>query len=285
MWKRSTPGAPTVGSSSSGKDFSLSGFFPSRKAKPGAGLADAPGKMLWTKVELSLALKSAGPLAAASPPGAPQEKAQTNATDIAVAEIVLSEQAGRTDALPRRASLGGTLIDTDAMPEDIPDQRARKFAVNHGVPPYIVPPDSIVSWTHTNSARGIEVCLQLDKPYSRAVEIWTVSYATQVSGVIYRDGEFGDIRGVSAAAAFLKGVRVRASKFACTSLDGRSQMTITAKPPMLPSFPVSVSTAYVLTRKGASLRWMPATSEARRSEDERIRRLSAKFCQMAASAA
>ncbi len=178
-------------------------------------------------------------------------------------------------------------IEGDLGQEDTPDSQARRFAVEHGVPPYIVPPDAVVSWTHKTTPRGIEVHLELDKTYSRCVEIWTVMWEKKMSGIIYRNGEFGDIRGVSAAAAFLKGVRVRASKFSCSSLDGSSTMTITAKPPMLPAFPVSVSTAYVLTRKGASLRWLPSSIESgRRSEDERIRRLSGVFaaCQLASSA-
>lgn len=170
---------------------------------------------------------------------------------------------------------------------DSPDRSARKFAVEHGIPPYIVPPDRIIAWSHTHTSRGIEVQIQLDQVCTRTVEIWTVTWDTNMKGVINKNGEFGDIKGVHAAAAFLKGVRVRASKFACNALDGSGFMTITAKPPFGPSFPVSVSSVYVLTRVGAGLRWLPSKGDTRRSEDERIRRLSSVFqaCQSLAMAA
>jgi hypothetical protein len=273
MWK-TVPKSPTTDGSfassysSSASSQSSSWFGGQRKKQLNNSLAPSTsptGKaMLWSREDVPSAVSQSPTHAGITPP---------------LGSLEVSQEERQSD-LRRTKPLEELLAD------DTPDSQARRFAVEHGVPPYIVPPDALVAWSQTQTDRGIEVHLELDKQRSRNVEIWTVTWEKHVSGVIYKHGEFGDIRGVSAAASFLKGVRVRASKFVCTSLDGASSMTITAKPPMLPSFPVSVSTAFVLTRKGAGLRWLPACTDGRRSEDERIRRLSGVFaaCQVASGA-
>eukprot|EP00962_Isochrysis_galbana_P000394 scaffold107_cov106-Isochrysis_galbana.AAC.22 len=239
--------------------------------------------MLWTREDIPSAVSHLSPTAGqvdARLPSSATASLPTHARPAAVLGTLESSREQQQSDLRRINPL------EELEAADKPDAQARRFAVEHGVPPYIVPPDSLVAWTQTQTDRGIEVHLELDKQRSRNVEIWTVTWEKHVSGIICKNGEFCDIRGVTAAAAFLKGVRVRALKFVCTSLDGASSMTITAKPPMLPSFPVSVSIAYVLTRKGAGLRWLPACTDGRRSEDERIRRLSGVFaaCQIASGA-
>ena len=212
---------------------------------------------LWTREEVDAGQVGAERLAAAS------ERAAAEAVPPSLAEPTAAES---TEPMQQEQE------------QESPDSAARRFAVEHGVPPYIVPADRIVAWSQRRTAKGLEVHLELDQPCSRTVEVWTVFWDTKMSGVITKRGEFCEIKGVTAAAAFLKGVKVKATKFACPTLAGDATMTISAKAPMMPAFPVPISAVYVLNSKGAQMRWLKSGgSSARASEEAALHRLSHRF--------
>ena len=213
------------------------------------------------KLVYALALSAVRGGKMVKPPGTPSPRAALSPSEPpplpppSLSTVQLTRLCRHTSSSPGSPSTSGSTVDLLRTQDDTAtEEPGPMLAALHnrivafGWPPYLLPPDKQLRFqekversqrpSQDDGALSSQITITLSRPRVRGIEIWAVEWATKIHFRLSYD-KVTEVQGVSAGAAFLKGVKLNVVSISHSKSGGGLDFFV--KPRLLPGFTVTLA--------------------------------------------